>query len=75
MEHIYHSRLFLNAVCPLTEHETVRQSLVDRQSDAAASTLMWPANGGCLINEFTTEGYFSMTFPTLFPTSAADFLG
>ena len=31
--------------------------------------------GGAPINEFTTEGYFSMAFPTLFSTGAADFLG
>ena len=30
---------------------------------------------GAPINEFTTEGYFRMAFPTLFPTGAADFLG
>jgi len=36
---------------------------------------MWPTIGGTPINEFTTEGYFSMAFPTLFPTGAADFLG
>ena len=27
------------------------------------------------INEFTTEGYFSCAFPTLFPTGAGDFSG
>ncbi len=26
------------------------------------------------LTAFTTEGYFSMAFPTLFPTGAADFL-
>ena len=36
---------------------------------------MWPTIGGAPINEFNTEGYFSMAFPTLFPTGAADFLG
>jgi len=36
---------------------------------------MWSTIGGAPINEFTTEGYFSMAFPTLFPTGAADFLG
>ena len=29
---------------------------------------MWPSIGGTPINEFQTEGYFSMAFPTLFPT-------
>ena len=26
-------------------------------------------------NEFTIEGYFSLAFPTLYPTGAAEFLG
>ena len=37
--------------------------------------MMWPTIGGTPINEFTTEGYFSLAFPTLFPTGAAEFLG
>ena len=61
-----------NAVQQQTEQETVRQSIEQRQS---GSTLMWPTIGGAPINEFTTEGYFSMAFPTLFPTGASDFLG
>ena len=36
---------------------------------------MWPSRGRIPINEFTTEGYFTCTFPTLFPAGAADFLG
>ena len=63
-----------NAVQQQTEQETVRQSIQERQS-TSTSTLMWPTIGGAPINEFTTEGYFSMAFPTLFPTGAADFLG
>ena len=31
--------------------------------------------GGVPINEFSTEGYFSCAFPTLFPTGAGDFSG
>ena len=31
--------------------------------------------GGVPIKEFTTEGYFSCAFPTLFPTGAGDFSG
>ena len=31
--------------------------------------------GGVPINEFTTKGYFSCAFPTLFPTGAGDFSG
>ena len=63
-----------NAVQQQTEQETVRQSIQERQG-RSTSTLMWPTIGGTPINEFTTEGYFSMAFPTLFPTGAADFLG
>uniref|UniRef100_A0A1X7TE40 Helitron helicase-like domain-containing protein n=1 Tax=Amphimedon queenslandica TaxID=400682 RepID=A0A1X7TE40_AMPQE len=36
---------------------------------------MWPSIGGTPINEFQTEGYFSMAFPILFPTGAAYFNG
>ena len=63
-----------NAIRPMTEQETVCQSVQDRQT-GTTSTLMWPTIGGTPINEFTTEGYFSMAFPALFPTGAADFLG
>ena len=62
-----------NAVQQQTEQETVHQSIQERHS-TATSTLLWPTIGGAPINEFTTEGYFSMAFPTLFPTGAADFL-
>lgn len=57
-----------------TEQETVQQSLQNLQSEST-QRLVWPTIGGAPINEFTTEGYFSMAFPTLFPTGAADFLG
>ena len=63
-----------NAVQQQTEQETVRQSIQERQG-RSTSTLMWPTIGGTPINEFITEEYFSMAFPTLFPTGAADFLG
>ncbi len=47
-----------------------KQSIQDRQS-SSNSSLMWPTIGGTPINEFTTEGYFRIAFPTLFPTGAA----
>ena len=63
----------------MSEQEAVQQSVQQRQSDhpsaAPASTVMWPSSGRSPINEFTTEGYFTCAFPTLFPTGAADFLG
>uniref|UniRef100_A0A1X7U1P7 DUF6570 domain-containing protein n=1 Tax=Amphimedon queenslandica TaxID=400682 RepID=A0A1X7U1P7_AMPQE len=67
----YCSSFVPNAAPPDTERETIQQALGQSQS----STLMWPSVGGTPINEFTTEGYFSMAFPTLFPTGAADYNG
>ena len=64
-----------NAACLATEQETVRQSIQHRHTGATTSTLMWPTIGGTPINEFNTEGYMSLAFPTLFPTGAADYLG
>ena len=57
----------------MMEQETVQQSVQQRQS--SHPTLMWPTIGGMPLNEFTTEGYFTCAFPTLFPTGAGDFLG
>lgn len=34
---------------------------------------MWPQPNQTPISEFTTEGYFSMAFPTLFPDGSGDF--
>ena len=67
-----------NATRSMTEQETIRHSLHQRQSQHPLSTpslLMWPTIGGTQINEFTTQGYFTCAFPTHFPTGAADFLG
>ena len=59
----------------MTEQETVRQSVQERQShqSSATPTVAWPPSGNP-ISEFTTEGYISCAFPTLFPTGAADFV-
>ena len=56
----------------MTEQEAAQQSVQQRQTSPA---LMWPSIGGMPLNEFTTEGYFTCAFPTLFPTGAGDFLG
>ena len=67
------------AVRSMTEQEAMVKSVEERQSSSSPSpssaTLMWPSIGGMPINEFTTEGYFTCAFPTLFPTGAADFSG
>ena len=65
---------FIPVAAPsMTEQEAVQQSV--QQRHLPASTLMWPSIGGVPLNEFTTEGYFTCAFPTLFPTGAGDFLG
>ena len=67
-------RSFVPVAAPsMTEQEAVQQSVEQRQSSHAA--LMWPSIGGMPLNEFTTEGYFTCAFPTLFPTGGGDFLG
>ena len=65
-----------NAAPSMTEQEAVQQSVEHRQSTSSSHTpLMWPSIGEMPLNEFTTGGYFTCAFPTLFPTGAGDFLG
>ena len=46
----------------------------DLQSSQSPQPTSWPTAGGAPISEFTTEGYMTCVFRTLFPTGAADFL-
>ena len=63
----------------MTEQEAVHQSVQERQlspsTSSSPATMMWPLLEEYPSNEFTTEGYFSCAFPTLFPTGAGDFSG
>ncbi len=52
----------------VTEQEAIQQSVDGR------GHVSWPSTSANPINEFTTEGYMSCAFPTLFPTGAADFI-
>ena len=58
------------AMWSMTEQEAVVKSVEERQSSSSPSslsaTLMCPSIGGMPINDFTTEGYFTCAFPTLF---------
>ena len=63
-----------SAAHQMTEQETVRQCLQQQLKAASPITVPWPTIGSTLINKFTTEGYISCAFPTLFPTGAADFI-
>ena len=56
-----------------TESETVRQLVHQARTNQTPQPLSWPTTGSPL-NEFTTEGYMTCAFPTLFPTGNADFL-
>ena len=69
------SRSFVPAVHQRsTESEIIRQLVHDDQHNQPPQPTPWPSAGGSPINEFTTEGYITCAFPTLFPTGAADFL-
>ena len=46
----------------LTEQETIRQSIIERQPHQPHPTVPWPASSGTPINEFDTEGYISCVF-------------
>ena len=50
-----------------TERETVEQVVTGEQPVA------WPPRGDTPLNEFHSEGYITLAFPTLFPTGAVDF--
>jgi len=50
-----------------TEREAVEQVVTGEQAVA------WPPHGNTPLNEFHSEGYITLAFPTLFPTGAADF--
>ena len=56
----------------MTEQLVIEQSVL--QTTPTVPTVSWPSMSSTAINEFTTEGYMSCTFPTFFPTGAADFL-
>lgn len=57
----------------LTEIETVRHTVNEHPSPLPSQPMPWPTTG-TPVSEFTTEGYTTCAFPTLFPTGSADFL-
>ena len=65
------STFVLTSARTFTEQQMIHQSIVHSQS--SHSQVNWPTTRGP-INEFTTEGYISCAFPTLFPQGIADFL-
>jgi len=54
----------------MTKENNIRASL----QQFSPSSMPWPSRDNNPINEFSTEGYCSCAFPTLFPTGPADFL-
>jgi len=63
-----HSTFVPTTIRGLTEQQRIEESILNPQH------VNWPSTTGNPVNEFTTEGYMSCAFPTLFPTGAADFL-
>ena len=59
-----------------TEEQTIRNAVhsLEQGENNKHHVIPWPETGTTPINEFTTEGYFSRAFPTLFPTGASEFL-
>jgi len=45
----------------------------DDDDDTVPDPIMWPTQDPQPINEYNTEGYTVMAFPSLFPTGRADF--
>ena len=51
-----------------TERESIEQVVSAEQSVA------WPPCGDTPLNEFHSDGYMTLAFPTLYPTGAANFM-
>ena len=64
-----HQHQMTKILTGVTEQQAIQQSVL-----SSSPTMNWPTSTGSPINEFTTEGYISCAFPTLFPTGAADFV-
>ena len=66
--------VFVPGIAPgPSEMDAICIGMRDRSLDGSAiGPLPWPATGPPL-SEYSTEGLFSMAFPTLFPTGDADF--
>lgn len=62
-----------NSFIPLPLQGVTEQEAIQRSVDGSGP-VRWPSTSGNAINEFTTEGYMSCAFPSLFPTGAADFI-
>ena len=62
------------AVRSMNEEDVIRTSISERQASDQDQVVPWPSRGNDPVNEFTTEGYMSCAFPTLFPTGSADFV-
>jgi hypothetical protein len=43
------------------------------ENEELPDPILWPTQNPHPINEYNTEGYIAMAFPTLFPTGRADF--
>ncbi len=74
-EQDYDTESFIPMAAPkLTELDTVKHSIQEKQKKMPSTTVSWPPLADAPVNEFVTEGYMSCAFPTLFPTGAGDFL-
>uniref|UniRef100_A0A1X7TWM0 Uncharacterized protein n=1 Tax=Amphimedon queenslandica TaxID=400682 RepID=A0A1X7TWM0_AMPQE len=71
-EEILYSLSFVPNAAPLATHRETIPQAVQSFGQPQSSHVTWPSIGDTPINEFQTEGYFSMEFPTLFLTVYAN---
>ena len=64
----------INLAIALRNNRLKKTSPSDNEAvDESSAFMKWPTCGSTPISEFTTEGYWTQAFPTLFPTGAGDF--
>ena len=59
----------------VSESFVMQQAIIDQQrvvQESVFGTINWPDQDNAPINEFTSEGYVTLAFPTLFPFGKAD---
>jgi len=55
-------------------HSRSESEIIKSDLKKAAGITQWPSVESAHVDEYTTEGYITMAFPTLFPTGEGDYL-
>ena len=70
--HSHPKKIYMDKLLCAKCSATSDRQFISPLTNVTAHTPMCPTISGTPIKEFTTEGCFSMAFPTLFHTGAAD---